>query len=310
MITKERIEELQREVLAGILLKNGAHLNARSPFRLDDGTWNLWDKTLNKQGGDKASIGESDIIYFAKGEYQKAIKSLEDQLASLTDKSYMEHYPRTLYRLAVINIKIGKIDEGEKYLQQCIDIVREKKTPNWLYGVYNELGVLAEKKRDYKNAEENYQHAFNLAEKTASGEINVFVIASNLARTYVALGKLEEAQKHFKYIVSNIKKYSGKNDVSADSILIVSYIELSEILRNGKKYEESEASLEEAKKLLDNKEQLKHYFQYYWQEKATVDQEQGKQEVFEKDFSELNKIKNEKWFNVNDFEIWKKKQAK
>ncbi|MBU1918671.1 hypothetical protein KKF63_11155, partial [bacterium] len=64
---------------------------------------------------------------------------------------------------------------------------------------------------------------------------------------------------------------------------------------------------EEAKKLLDNKEQLKHYFQYYWQEKATVDQEQGKQEVFEKDFSELNKIKNEKWFNVNDFEIWKKK---
>ncbi|MBF0106354.1 MAG: tetratricopeptide repeat protein [Deltaproteobacteria bacterium] len=272
--------------------------------QLSEEAWAIWNALICKKEGDKHSIVEREIIHFNKGEYSKAIDSLNQQLEGLKNRQHLELYPITVYRLGVIKIKMGYTDEGEILLNECINLVKERQTPNWLFWVYNELGVIAEKRNDYKKASEYYQHSFDLAEKTSLEEINAYIAAFNLARTYVALNRPEDSKNHFNYIINNVEKFKDNKSVNKDFIVIATHIELAKILRKQGDFDEAHVVLERALSIIKGKEHFKVYEQFYLQEKALICLSNKYMSDFKNIEKELECLKKESWFDKAEFEFW------
>ncbi|MBF0106917.1 MAG: protein kinase [Deltaproteobacteria bacterium] len=305
------LSDPQKHALMVVGIKNRMALNKISVGNIEQSNQlalealNIWNEFAGREKLMDLSLGESDIILYNKGEYQRAIVLLEQQLKSLEDKKHLELYPSIIYRLGIFNVKVGHIDEGQRLLEDCLRLVKEHKVPYWIYGVYNELGVLAERKRDYQKAAEYYQHSLELAQKTVSVKINVFISAFNLARTLSAINNLSEAKKHFEYIINNIENLKDEKNINRDFILIASHIEMAGILRREGEYDKGGQILEKAVTYFKDKEHLKHYEQYYLQELVLNCLDQNKSDEHKKAAAQLEKIKNQQWFNNNDYEFWK-----
>lgn len=227
--------------------------------------WGIWKNKLNDQEKFLANRSDIDLVFYDKQEYNKAISYLEESLSIFSRDPHSESYPVLLYRLAKSYLKIGNTVKGEELLNQCLEIIKKRKTPYWAYNVYNELGGLFIEKKQYEKSLTYYRHAFELAYRT--GGTNLFLIAYNIATISFMNDSLEEAKKYYIFAVNHLRTYENKSDPFI-LYLYVSLLNLSLICRTQKKVEEAKSYFAEAALLFEKNKFLKPYAQYYWQEKA------------------------------------------
>ncbi|MBF0105501.1 MAG: protein kinase [Deltaproteobacteria bacterium] len=272
--------------------------------RLSEEAFQLCEGFVKAGDGVENVSKDSDYIYYEKGEFEKAEALLKKQIAMLKDNNYLDQYPRALYKLGAIYVKMGRFKEGEKVLLECLDIVKQRKIPSWVFGVYNELGILSEKENNYHKANDFFKHAHDLAVKTSKSETNIFVAVFNLARSYVAVENLNEAKKHFLYLANQIELSKDKGNAGNDILIVSSYIELAAILRREQNYKESFVCLEKAGFYLKEKKYLKSYEQYYLQELALVHKAENDESAHNNILNRLINLKLEPWFNHREYEKW------
>ena len=233
-------------------------------------TWRIWKNDLNEDEKILAARNNIDTIYYAKGEYQKAADFLEEYLSVIEKNPHSVAYASILYKLGRVYLKINRSGDGEEYLKQCIELMKDRHATQWLYLVYNELGIFYEKQKKYQESLEYYQHAFDLAHRKNVG-LNLYVIAKNIAQIHLRFLNLDEAEKYYTFAIQNLEEEEQKNSSPlVEYSLYRSYLEFSELNTRLKEFVKADSFLENAHKLLQTKISLDIYKQQYHQQVADL----------------------------------------
>ncbi len=268
-------------------------------------TWQIWLKQLSPEEKIQSIRSDIDNFYYLKGEYKKAADILEEILKVVSQKPSLDFYPITLYKLGRVYIQDKKIEEGEKILLQCLETVKERRTPYWLYSVYNELGNIAEKRKEWEKAHDHYHHAFDLALKKAKG-VELFIVAFNRGHLCLKTKKWEEAKKYFYFVIRNFENPQFVNNTLSGYYRFISYLGLSDASRHLQSLEEASQHLVKAHEIFCLHSYLKSAEQYYWQEKADIAKAMGHQSNLHEALEKVEALKTFPGFNQEDYEEWKK----
>lgn len=289
--------------LAQVELSSGDRLRAKEIFQE---TWHIWKKELSDDEKFLSIRSDIDVIYFLEGDYKRAISYLEEFLKILSQHTYSDEYPITLYKLGRSYIQIGQCKKGKDYLKNCLNIVKARKTIYWIYSVYNELGNAFLIEKDYEKALSHYKHALALAVKRSVG-IETYIIQYNLGHVLMELSRFAESQKYFEFVTKNLDESKSPDKNLATYFLFFSHLGLASILREGKKFLESKSSIEQAGHLLEKYKVLSAYQQFYLQEKVLIEKESGDLEKSSQSFKALKELEGTTYFNQESFESWLEK---
>lgn len=253
----------QHVILKGRIAQNefdSGHTEAAE--KILEETWRIWKNDLNEDEKILAARNNIDTIYYAKGEYQKAADFLEEYLSVIEKNPHSVAYASILYKLGRVYLKINRSGDGEEYLKQCIELMKDRHATQWLYLVYNELGIFYEKQKKYQESLEYYQHAFDLAHRKNVG-LNLYAISRNIAQIFLHFGNFGEAEKFYTFTVQNLEEEDLKNDFTINYRLFMSYLGLAEICAHKAQFGESENYMQQAHALLQSTPNLNNHSQEY-----------------------------------------------
>lgn len=186
----------------GVVFKNRIAQNEYHRGHIDKAeaifqeTWRVWKNELTTEDQFKSIRSDLPILYYLKGDYEKAIVYLNEILALLSQHPNRPAYPIFLFNLALCLRKTGNIQESKAITEQCLLLLKQRKTVSWLYSVYNELGNIKQDLKDLNGALVDYRHAFELADRSA-GASRAFVIAYNMATIHSRINDLDQAKRYF-----------------------------------------------------------------------------------------------------------------
>lgn len=296
------IEVVLKNRLASAKLEIGKSVEAEA---IADEAWHIWKIELSEEDKIKSVRNDSDTIYYAKGDYKKAIDCLSEQLKYLEKQPHLERYPRTLYKLACAFLKNGEEQKGQELLEKCIQMIKKKHTPAWLYAVYNELGNLADKNQNYENALNHYKHALGLVKITGT-QLHSLMIIYNLGSIYLKLKNWQQAIKHYEFSLRNFKEHHEHARI-VNSIMYTCHIGLAEAFSQLGQNDKAEQSLQDASDLLQNHINLQtcYNYQYYWQAEVDLSKKLNRTNRINKALTELNKLEHEPQFDTDNYQRWK-----
>ena len=111
---------------------------------------------LHKNGGFVSGTADSltnlGLIALAQGEYDKALKNLNEALDIYTHLKYKRYIANTHRRIATVLRNMGRLNEAYLHLNTAINYASELKSPDVMLDIYAEYSATAEKHNDYKMA--------------------------------------------------------------------------------------------------------------------------------------------------------------
>ncbi|MBI2340993.1 MAG: tetratricopeptide repeat protein [Deltaproteobacteria bacterium] len=269
-------------------------------------TWQTWKNELTDEEKIKAIRTDIDILYYLKGDYAKACGYLEEVMAVLSKKPSVEAYPITLYKLASCYERLNQADKATEMLNRCLDTLKERRTPYWLYAVYNEQGNLCDKKHASEEALTSYKHAFELAHKTAP-QARLAIVSYNIANVLLKQKKFSEAQKYFVYAIKLFDACDEKGPVIVS--LYTSFLGMTAVYRNLNDAQKAENFLGRAAELLQHNPLLKAYEQFLWQERADFEKSRKNETGLHEATAKLEALKKRPGFQEKEFEQWRKEST-
>jgi predicted ATPase len=112
-------------------------------------------------------LGRGEIA-LAKGDYQQALKHLEDALA-ISEKACSNKYIAKGWILkAEVLAKMGNLEEAIKLMENALKLAEQVGNPPILWQIHYALGLLLEKRGCLQKAHEHHSNAIALIEATAT----------------------------------------------------------------------------------------------------------------------------------------------
>lgn len=194
----------------------------------------------------KANLESMNGDFFqAAVNYHKAIELTE---------SFETIKKGTLYHnLATMYLDMNYLDKAKIYIDSSLHIITFEKYPTYLY---NSLGIIQSKTKDYVQAEKTFQTIIQLAkEKQMTGL---------LAQSYANYANLKRRKGDFDDALHYIRLSDSLcNSMGIDFGVLINQINKSEVFYNQKKYEQAAAvmgSIEDDIKKYDLPEINKEYY--------------------------------------------------
>ncbi|MBF0103923.1 MAG: protein kinase [Deltaproteobacteria bacterium] len=222
-------------------------------------TWKIWHNELDDDEKIEAiKRNDSDMIFHYGGKHKEAIAYLEEQLAVVSKTPHLDYYPRTIMKLGVAYLRSGEPVKGKRLLLQTLDLIKQNRTPKWLYAVYNELGNIEDAEDHYDEAVKYYKHALDLAKKSHAG-VNLFIIAGNMATLCFKKGDFDGAQKHAGFVLDCIKKNDFINVNQKVYCLFSAHLTMAMACLHKGEHIEGDWHLGQAAEILSAHDSLKQY---------------------------------------------------
>lgn len=292
-------EVVFRQRMARVLLELGDIEEAKTLFtesRL------IWKNELNEKEKLLSLRSDADELYYLKRDFDKALAYLEEIFTLLQDHPGHPAYPIVLYRLGRVCLQQNLFEKGEKYLLECLKVLKERHISYWLHTVYNELGNLFISQEKWDDGLYHYQHALRLARKGEQGS-KPFGIAFNIGHVFLRKGNWPEAKKYFEFVARNLGKTT---DAYASFYFFLAQIGLAQVFREIRDFEKSASSLNVAESFFRKNDSLKSYEQYIWQEKADLALALKNFPDLEEALAQLELLKKSNSFNQETYERWKR----
>lgn len=252
--------------LAQLELDSGRPQKAEEIF---EEAWDIWKNQLNLDEKIQAIRSDFDNFYYLREEYKKATEILEELLKAVSQKPSSDFYPITLYKLGRCYLQLEETDRAKKFFEQSLQLMKKRKMSHHLYHLYNQLGNFHDKNNDLKLALENYEYAFELAERKAKG-IDLFIIAYNLASMHSKLHHWSEAEKFYNLTLKNTE-HASKDKTTAIYYSYISFLGLAAVYRQKKEISKANEYLEKAGSLLKETKYLQPHEKYFLEEKANLE---------------------------------------
>ncbi len=111
-------------------------------------------------------LGSAEIA-LAKGNFQNALKSVEDSLAMSEKAGSKKYIAKGLRLKGELLAKMGNLEEAIKLMGVALKVAKQVGNPPTLWQTHHSLGLLHEKRGDLQRAREHHAEAIALIEETA-----------------------------------------------------------------------------------------------------------------------------------------------
>ena len=134
------------------------HFKEANPSMHATGTWRIEIRRF---------LGFAEIA-LAKGDFQDALKSVEDSLARSEKAGAKKYIAQGLKLKAEVLAKMGNLREAIELMGDALKLAQQVGNPPILWQAHHSLGLLLEKRGDLQEAHEHHAKAITLIEATAS----------------------------------------------------------------------------------------------------------------------------------------------
>lgn len=265
--------------------------------------WKCWKEELNEEEKLLAIRLNIDRLYFVKNEYEKVVYYLEEILKILSKAPHLDIYPLTLFRLGSAYVRMKKINEAEEQLNQCLEVIKRRRTPQWLYLTYNELGNVEDQRKNYDKALNHYGHAFKIGRKT--GASYLYMVSFNIAQDYKKMAKISEAKKYYHYTLRLITK--TESQTSSKDTWFHSLLGLADCAIEDNESPEAKKFLSDAENLMNKNLSLNAARQYILYRKADLARIEGDERIYDSIKQEIEGMKKQSGFDAVQYEQWLEK---
>jgi serine/threonine-protein kinase len=143
---------------------------------------------------------------------------------------------------------LGRLDEARPLLRQALATQQKILGPVHprVAFIWNELGSVALRAKDYDEATNAFTHALEINSKVAPGTFRVGVALSNLGSVAMARGDNARAEQHFRQAIENLTKAQSPEHPNT----VIARIKLGRALVRQGKYAEAEEHLRFGEEML------------------------------------------------------------
>ncbi len=212
-------------------------------------TQEIWKNDLNEI--EKKQVLNNDLatVYQLKQNQLKAFEQFEKDLDFY--ESIPHHYlvARTHYHLAEVSTALKKTESTVKHYKSCIEISKNQHFYDLLLRAYNGLGNLLNIHKDYHNSILYYERALAISIKIQDLNSQA-AISTNLGILYNENSKTDLAFPQVYQAIFLLEKIRNKTAFQI-YFLIRAKIEMGDILRKLKKFEEARDYIKEALSLIE-----------------------------------------------------------
>lgn len=149
-----------------------------------------------------------------RGDYYDALNNLDSALEMAKTLDDKENLGKIHTKIAKLRYLVGETDKANISLSTAIQIQRENNDYGNLAVSYNIQGVVYNTKEQYDVALDYYNSAKNLFEQEGLEEY-ISEVTLNEAKTYIALGRYEEAKAQLEKTIIIAKKYDQSRLLSS-----------------------------------------------------------------------------------------------
>ncbi len=244
----------------------------------------LWKKELNAE--EKKQVLNNDLasVYQLTQAYPQALSKFEEDLKFYESLPHLYLMARTHYHLAEVNAALKNTAASVRSYQACIELSKNHHFYDLLLRAYNGLGNLLNIHKDYEGSSRYYERALTLSQKIQDLNSQA-AICTNLGIIYNETGQIESAFPQVHQAIFLLERIKQKTAFQI-YFLIRAKIEMADILRKFKKFEEATMSIEDA--LLLIQEHSHQSSQAFWARcnLAKIYVDQGRKEEAMKEYQE------------------------
>lgn len=144
-------------------------------------------------------------VFLYKGDYKKSIEYVEYSLNIAQDLKDNAKMYNSYFFKANVMLEMDELDSAVVNYQKCISILDKSNNKSDYAEVLNNLGLVYQKKENYKKAEEYFLSSYEIAK-----EINYFLleayIENELGDLYRIMGDFQKSEKFFKLSLEKEKE--------------------------------------------------------------------------------------------------------
>ncbi len=234
--------------------------NLNEALKIFSSSFERWEKDLNES--EKKQVLNNDLatVYHLQQNFPAALKQFQKDLEFY--KSIHHHFltARTHYHLAELYSSLKQASETIEHYKACVEISKAHHYYELLLRAYNGLGNVFNIKKEAENAIRYYERALTLSQKTQDLNSQA-AICTNLGILYNEGGHPDLALPQVKQAIFLLERNLQKTSYQL-YFLIRAKIEMGDIQRKFKKFEEARDALKEAQSLVDQNEHQKN--QLFW----------------------------------------------
>lgn len=249
-----------------------------------------WEKLSDEK---RKQVLNNDLatVYQLKQDYDAALKKFEADLSFYKSIPHPFLIARTHYHLAEVNAALKNTEATVRNYQACIELSKSQRFYDLLLRSYNGLGNLLNLHKDYVNSIRFYERALKLSQKIQDLNSQA-AICTNLGIILNENGQSESAFSQVNQAIFLLERIKEKTAFQI-YFLIRAKIEMGDIQRKLKKFEEGRIHLREALLLIEKN--THQSAQAFWAHStlAKLYAEQGRKDEAMKELSESKKLSTE-----------------
>ncbi len=115
----------------------------------------------------RSLLGFAEVA-LAKGDFQAALKSVEDSLVALKKADAKKYIAKGLKLKAEVLANMGNLEEAIELMSDALKLAQQVGNPPILWQIYHSLGLLLQKRGHLQQAKDHQARALALIEETAS----------------------------------------------------------------------------------------------------------------------------------------------
>jgi tetratricopeptide (TPR) repeat protein len=151
-------------------------------------------REIGDRAGEGGALNNISQIYRARGDYDTALKYLEESLEILREIGDRAGEGTTMNNIGQIYDARGDYDTALKYLEESLDIRREIGDKAGMIPTLHNMGHIALKAKDPERAMNLWSEALSIAMETGDAQ-GIFHAATSLGSVFAAIGNNDDARK-------------------------------------------------------------------------------------------------------------------
>lgn len=184
-------------------------------------------RVLSKEDLKQVTNNDLGHVYYQKGNYERAIELLKEDIKIFSALPYHEPLARASYTLAECYRSLKKFGKAVKEYEHCIEICHKENLLPILIRAYNGLGNIYLMNEKHKEALENYQRALEISIHLRDSTTKAALL-TNQGIIYRKDKNYSQASRRF-LLAKQVLESKGDILVYEQQLLSKCYNELSEL---------------------------------------------------------------------------------
>lgn len=266
-----------------LLIHEGKLEDAENTF---EQTLEKWQNDFSNDDKKKVTNNDLGMVYLLKHEHPKALKQFQSDLLFYKNLGDTLLTTRCHYHLAETYAALDNDEKTIQHYKTCALLCQKNRNKELLLRTYNGLGNVYIKKKDHDNSLQYYRRGLTLCENIGDMKSHA-AISINMGLIHNQLKELDHALTYLQPAITFFKRIPNKSAFDW-FYLYRGLLEIADVKRQQKSFDESESLLDEALTTISQSESLTQQKFWVYAIKCELAIEQGQDHKAKRWFQQLN----------------------